>query len=327
MNCYERPALHLRPTFESAVANRKTYLVTGASGFVGRALISRLLADGHRVRAVVRGQAANDWQVSCNLDAPVSDWEKAIAGCDGVFHLAWSTVPGTANSAPLDDLNTNVVGTVRMLEALRRFPSVPIVFASSGGTVYGVPREVPIHETHPLRPMGAYGAAKVCAEQYLMTYRRQWNVDARVLRLSNPYGPGQNVEGQLGAATVFAWRAVNRARIEIWGDGSVVRDFLYIDDAVDAFVAMMNASPSAWAETEPILNIGSGHGVALAEIIRIIEELLDTNLDVAYNPSRTFDLPVNVLDVTLAKRLLGWTPSTRFSDGMARMLESFSARI
>ncbi|WP_250538457.1 MULTISPECIES: NAD-dependent epimerase/dehydratase family protein [unclassified Caballeronia] len=309
------------------MTSNRTYLVTGASGFVGRALISRLLADGHRVRAVVRGQPTRDWELTCDLAAPVSAWEKAIDGCDGVFHLAWSTVPGTANSAPLDDLNTNVVGTVRMLEALRGFSSVPLVFASSGGTVYGVPREVPIQESHPLRPMGVYGAAKACAEQYLMAYRRQWNVDARVLRLSNPYGPGQNVEGQLGAATVFAWRAVTGAPINIWGNGSIVRDFVYIGDTVEAFIAMMNASRSVWTETEPVVNIGSGHGVSIIEIIRVIEELMDTKLDVTYHPSRTFDLPINVLDVSLAKRLLDWSPSTRFSDGMTRMLDNLKARV
>jgi UDP-glucose 4-epimerase len=308
------------------VANRKTYLVTGASGFIGRALMTRLRADGHLVRAAVKGQPSDESEFPCALDSSVADWERALDGCAGVFHLAWSTVPGTANAAPLDDLGTNVVGTVRLLEALRSSPSVPLVFASSGGTVYGAPREMPIQETHALRPMGVYGAAKVCAESYLMAYRRQWGVDARILRLSNPYGPGQNVEGQLGAASVFAWRAITGAPIQIWGNGSIVRDYVYIDDTVDAFITMMNASSRALAEVEPIVNVGSGHGVSLVEIIRIIEEQLDRRLDVRFQPSRSFDLPFNVLDVSLAKRLLEWSPVTRFSDGMARTLDSLKSR-
>ncbi|MFC9041864.1 NAD-dependent epimerase/dehydratase family protein, partial [[Kitasatospora] papulosa] len=207
---------------------KKTYLVTGASGFIGRSLVERLRANGHVVRCAMRRvmDCAND--VECPLGASIDTWLNAIDGVDGVFHLAWSTVPRTANGAPLDDVATNVIGTVALLEAMRRHPGVPFVFASSGGTVYGVPEADRVSESHPLRPLGVYGASKAAVEGYAMLYRRQFNVDARILRVSNPFGPGQNVEGQLGAASIFAWRALAGLDIQIWGDGSVVRDYLYI---------------------------------------------------------------------------------------------------
>lgn len=301
--------------------------MTGASGFIGKALEMRLRAEGYSVRRVVRLDRGHVDEIKCDLSDSVDVWGNALGGVDAVFHLAWSTVPKTANSAPLTDLSTNLVGTVSLLEAMRRRPRMPMIFASSGGTVYGTPESTPIKESHPLRPLGVYGAAKVSAESYAMAYRRQFGVDARILRLSNPFGPGQNVEGQLGAASVFAWRALLGEPIEIWGDGSIVRDYLFIDDTVNAFIAMMKAPDSVFSATEPVINIGSGNGVSLVDIVHVIEKILQKSIRVRYQPSRTFDIPINVLDVSLARRVLEWFPVTAFEDGIRLTLDSFKRQI
>lgn len=303
----------------------KTFLVTGGTGFLGRALISRLVADGHSARTLTRNQhrAASPSDVNVRelrLNASVEEWQAEIEGCAGIFHLAWSTVPSIANANPIADLETNLMGTVRLLEAVRKSTNVPIVFASSGGTVYGAAETLPIAEHHPLRPLTAYGASKASAEQYAMLYRRTWGVDARIVRLSNPFGPGQNVNGQLGAASIFAARALNNQKIEIWGDGSAIRDYIYIDDAVSGFLATMSAPKSRFGAIEPVINIGSGRGVSLREVITVLSHLLETPVEVAFMPSRGFDVPASVLDISRARNLLGWSPTITFEEGLSRYI-------
>lgn len=262
--------------------------------------------------------------VQCALDASLETWLNALEGVDGVFHLAWSTTPKSADNAPIADLTTNLAGMLGLMEAMRRSPRIPMVFVSSGGTVYGAPVQLPVSECHTLRPLGVYGASKASAEAYAMVYRRQFNVDTRILRLSNPYGPGQNVGGQLGAASVFAFRALSGQPIHIWGDGYVVRDYLFVDDTIGALLAMMNARPETFDEVDPIINIGSGQGVSLREIISVIETILDRTVDVDYQPARSFDVPASILDVSLAKQLLNWAPRTPFEVGMRKMLNYLS---
>ncbi|MBH9647663.1 NAD-dependent epimerase/dehydratase family protein [Burkholderia sp. SIMBA_043] len=311
------------------MAQQKIFLVTGGTGFLGRALVARLISDGHAVR-VSNSKADTPQNSSSNgrlrMDAHVDEWREAIEGCSGIFHLAWSTVPSLANSDPVGDLETNLIGTVRLLEALRKCPDIPLVFASSGGTVYGVAETLPIPEHHPLRPLTAYGASKVAAEQYATLYQRTWNVDARVVRLSNPYGPGQNTNGQLGAASIFAARALANQKIEIWGDGSAIRDYIYIDDAVSGFIAAMCAPRSRFDVVEPVVNIGSGRGVSLREVITLLAHILERPLDVSFMPSRGFDVPASVLDIARAKALLDWNPTISFEEGLSRYIAYLKGR-
>lgn len=298
--------------------------MTGATGFIGKALEMRLRAEGYSVRRAVQYDSAHPDEIKCSLDDNADLWSKALDGVDGVFHLAWSTVPKTANNAPISDATTNLLGTISLLEAMRCGRRIPLIFASSGGTVYGTPESTPIPESHPLRPGGVYGATKVAAENYMMAYRRQFGIDARILRLSNPFGPGQNVEGQLGAATVFAWRALLDKPIEIWGDGSIIRDYVFINDCISALIATMKAPASKFAKIDPIFNVGSGQGVSLIDIIEIIGKTLERNVEINFQPARRFDIPVNILDITLAKRMLNWSPTISFEEGIRLTLESFS---
>jgi UDP-glucose 4-epimerase len=297
----------------------RTYLVTGGTGFLGRALVARLRTEGYMTRIAGGSRCDNgDTFVECDLDAPVEAWRAALEGCVGVFHLAWATVPSSANINPLGDLETNVGGTVRLLEALRHLPNTPITFASSGGTVYGEAETLPLPEHHPLRPKTAYGVSKTAAEHYALLYRRLWGVDARVVRLSNPYGPGQDIAGQLGAASIFAARALAGERIEIWGDGSAIRDYLYVDDAISGLLATMLAPRDRFGALDPVVNIGSGRGVSLRELISLLTHILDKPIEVLYKPAREFDVRASVLDITRARSLLGWVPNISLEEGLTR---------
>jgi UDP-glucose 4-epimerase len=301
-----------------AASSPRTYLVTGGTGFLGQTLVARLNKDGHITRVASSVSCSSDHLVACDLNAPVETWRAAVEGCSGVFHLAWATVPSTANANPLADLETNVAGTVRLLEALRHIPSIPITFASSGGTVYGEPETLPLPEHHPLRPKTAYGVSKTAAEHYALLYRRLWGVDARIVRLSNPFGPGQDIRGQLGAASIFAARALAGERIEIWGDGSAIRDYIYVDDAISGLLATMLAPPDIFGAQDPVVNIGSGRGVSLRELISLLMHILDKPIEVHYKPARDFDVRANVLDITRARNLLGWSPKISLEEGLAR---------
>jgi UDP-glucose 4-epimerase len=292
----------------------QTYLVTGGTGFLGRALVARLKSEGHMARLACGPGPL----VACNLDAPVEAWRAAVEGCSGVFHLAWATVPSTANADPLADLQTNVAGTLRLLEALRPLPKIPIMFVSSGGTVYGEAETLPLSEHHPLRPKTAYGVSKTASEHYALLYRRLWGLDTRIVRLSNPFGPGQDIRGRLGAASIFAARALAGERIEIWGDGSAIRDYIYVDDAISGLLATMSAPRDRFGEVDPVVNIGSGRGVSLRELISLLAHLLGKPIEVLYKPARDFDVSANVLDITRAGRLVGWSPKISLEEGLLR---------
>jgi UDP-glucose 4-epimerase len=317
------PAVRGKKPLSRAASSKRTYLVTGGTGFLGRALVARLKTDGHITRVASSLPCSS---VACDLAAPVEAWRAAVEGCAGVFHLAWATVPSTANANPLADLETNIAGTVRLLEALRHSPNIPITFASSGGTVYGEAETLPVPEHHPLRPRTAYGVSKAAVEHYALLYRRLWGVDARIVRLSNPFGPGQDIKGQLGAASIFTARALARERIEIWGDGSAIRDYIYVDDAISGLLATMLAPPDRFGALDPVVNIGFGRGVSLRELISLLMHMLDKPIEVAYKPARTFDVRANVLDITRARNLLGWSPKISLEEGLSRHIAYLKQR-
>jgi UDP-glucose 4-epimerase len=296
----------------------QTYLVTGGTGFLGRALVARLRNQGHIARVAGRFPGGAGPFVACDLDSPVEAWRAAVEGCSGVFHLAWATVPSTANANPLADLEINVAGTLRLLEALRHSPHIPIMFASSGGTVYGEAERLPLSEHHPLRPKTAYGVSKTASEHYALLYRRLWGLDTRIVRLSNPFGPGQDIRGQLGAASIFAARLLAGEGIEIWGDGSAIRDYIYVDDAISGLLATMSVPPDRFKGLDPVVNIGSGRGVSLQELISLLTHILGKPIEVLYKPARDFDVRANVLDITRARSLIGWSPTITLEEGLSR---------
>jgi UDP-glucose 4-epimerase len=224
-----------------------------------------------------------------------------------------TTLPKTSNDNPVYDVESNVVGTLRLLELCRSQGVRKVVFVSSGGTVYGVPRSVPIDESHPTDPTCSYGIHKLVIEKYLQLSHRIHGLDYSVVRPPNLYGPRQRLDIAQGAVAVFLDRALRGQPIQVWGDGSVVRDYLYVGDAAEALLK------AAAFEGEPrLFNIGSGVGTSLTQLIKEIETLLGCPVAVEYTAARALDVPANVLDASLARRHLGWAARTSLAEGLRR---------
>jgi UDP-glucose 4-epimerase len=251
-----------------------------------------------------------------------ADIQHAVAGCDVIFHLICTTLPKSSNDNPIYDIESNVISTVRLLDAAKENKVKKVVFISSGGTVYGIPRNIPIPETHPADPVCSYGIAKLAIEKYLGLYHYLYGIDYCILRVANPFGEGQRVVSSQGAVAVFLYRALKNELIEVWGDGSVVRDYVYIGDVVDAFLKAMDHTGSPRT-----FNIGSGRGYSLNELLEIIESLIGHPVPRIYKEARTLDVPVNVLDISSAGKFLNWQPRTSFRDGLMRTLGSMRNRI
>jgi UDP-glucose 4-epimerase len=303
------------------IGRRMKALVIGGNGFIGTHLVSALKKEGMDVRVFDR-YPSKFAEPSSGVEYVTGDLgnhgalSEIVSGADWVFHLAYTTLPKTSNDDPVYDVRSNLIDTIQLLQECSKSGVRKVVFVSSGGTVYGVPKIVPVRETHPTDPFCSYGITKLAIEKYLHVFYHLSGLDYVVLRVSNPYGEGQNPHGKQGAIGVFLGRLAKGETINIWGDGEVVRDYIYIDDVVSALIA---AGKYSAADQEPrVFNIGSGEGFSLNELIAEIRAVVDTEVKVEYEPARALDVPVNVLDITLAKEKLAWHPTVDLCTGLNR---------
>jgi UDP-glucose 4-epimerase len=236
-----------------------------------------------------------------------------LSRTDVVFHLAYTTVPQTSNDDPMLDVRTNILDSISLLEVCVKVNVPRVIFLSSGGTVYGIPRQLPISEDHPTDPICSYGITKLAIEKYLALFYHLHSIDYTVLRPANPYGERQNPLGLQGAIAVFLGRIARGLPIVIWGDGAVVRDYFYVGDLVEACLAVVSARSE-----ERVFNIGSGHGVSLNQLIEAITRVVSVDFKILYTPARPFDVPELVLDVSRAEHSLGWFARTSLEEGLER---------
>ena len=299
-------------------------VVLGGGGFIGSHISDRLLSLGHEVRIFERPRVLPYRQFSAHerLEWRPGDFQSAadvrgaVEGCDVVFHLVSTTLPRNSNDDPVYDVESNIVGTLRLLDSAVRCGVRKIVFISSGGTIYGIPRQLPVEESHPTEPLVSYGICKLAIEKYLYLYHCLHGLEYAVLRVANPYGERQRVDTAQGAVAVFLSKALAGESIEIWGDGTVTRDYIYIEDVVDAFMLAMDH-----AGDPRVFNIGSGEGRSLNELSLALDELLGRPVPRRYVAARKFDVPVSVLSVSRAREILGWRPRFSFHEGLRRTLE------
>lgn len=294
-------------------------VVLGANGFIGSHVAEELVARGHDVRAFVRPEAdlrnldgfVNQVELMRGNFFAAADIRAAVAGMDCVVHLVSTTLPKSSNESMAFDVETNVMGHIGMLDAARAAGVGKIVFASSGGTVYGLPQALPLKESHPTTPICSHGIGKRTAEMYLDLYRHLYGLDYVALRFANPYGLRQNPRSGQGVVTAFLWQCLKGEPISIWGDGHVARDFFYVDDLVRAVMtAVEEKTPSH------IYNVGSGKPCTLLQLLDVIGRVTERVPDVRFLPGRNFDVPVNYLDIELARKELGWLPTISIEQGI-----------
>ena len=299
-------------------------MILGGAGFLGSHLAEALLARGRRVRIFDRENVdqTNLQDIQGEFEFVGGDFQseadqnRAIDGAETVFHLVSTTIPASSNQDPVFDVETNLLPTVRLLEQAGRTGIKRVLYLSSGGTVYGRPDAVPISEDHPTQPTVSYGVTKLAIEKYMDLFHHLYGLSYRVLRLSNPYGPRQRLGGAQGAASIFLGRAFRGEPITIWGDGEVVRNYVYVTDAIEGILAA-----EARGKNRGTYNIGSGKGVSLNELVKVIQEVSNRQTEIRYEAGRGFDVPINVLDISRAKEDLDWTPRVKLPEGLGKMWE------
>jgi UDP-glucose 4-epimerase len=312
-------------------------LVTGGAGFIGSNLVDRLLAEGHSVDVVddlstgslanladARAVAHHDLTVH-NLDIRSEELVELMERRrpEVVFHLAAQADVRVSVAEPVFDADVNLIGTVRVLEGARRCGTRRVVFAASGGTLYGEPDDsaLPLTESVLQRPLSPYGVSKKAGIDYLVAYRELHSLEFSALALANVYGPRQDPHGEAGVVAIFAERLVLDQAVTVFGDGEQTRDFVYVDDVVDAFVRAADRGGGL------VCNIGTGRETSVNELVRVMGERAGVEPRVDFQPLRPGELLRSALDPTRAAMQLGWHPWTELGDGTAGVLDFVRARV
>jgi UDP-glucose 4-epimerase len=315
-----------RPASGAAmISPRRSCIVLGAGGFLGTNLCRWLVASGARVRAFGRHfQFPGELEGADVFQGDFSDpltLAAAIEGHEIVFHLIHAATPQSANRDMAGDVQHSVVSTLALLDVSRQLGVKRIVFVSSGGVIYGPAERIPTPETAPTDPITAYGVSKLAIEKYLGVYEHLYGLDYRILRVTNPFGPFQASRKNQGIIAALISRALRDESIEIWGDGSVVRDYIFVADVINALeAATVDQSGSR------IFNIGTGQGRSLREVIAAIERQLGQKLRVEWKPARPVDVSTSVVAIERAREVLGWAPKTPFDEGLKETIAWWRGR-
>ncbi len=297
----------------------KTCLIFGGSGFIGSHLAEALVIKGYDVKAfdyfkngmtnldsiidkieIIKGDFFNENDVS-----------NALKDIDYVFHYISTTTPATATKDPIYDIESNIIGSVKMLQCAVKNNVKKIIFPSSGGTIYGEKANVPCRETDSVDPVNPYAISKLTIEKYLHYFNYTYGMDYMIFRYSNPYGERQNPFGKQGVIPIFLNKIKHCEKPVIYGDGSMVRDYIYIKDAVDATIAVLEKKTK-----EKVFNVGSGKGTSLNELIEIMSGVIGQRIIPKYVENSGNYIPKIVLDISKIQDEIGWEPTTKLSDGI-----------
>ena len=309
-------------------------LVTGGAGFIGSTLVDRLLAEGHAVDVVddlssgslsnladARSGAEHAFSFH-RLDVRSPEVAELIERRrpEVVFHLAAQADVRVSVDRPAFDAEVNVIGTINVLEGARRAGARKVVFAASGGTLYGEPQELPVKESHPQTPLSPYGVAKKAAVDYLAAYRDLHQIEYTALALANVYGPRQDPHGEAGVVAIFAGRLLAGEACTIFGDGEQTRDFVYVDDVVDAFARAAEKGGGL------LLNVGTGVETSVNQLYATMAAAAGVDVPAQMAPARAGELARSALDPSRAGIHLAWRPWTDLATGSAEVLRWFRDR-
>jgi UDP-glucose 4-epimerase len=320
---------------EAAGHARRRFLVTGGAGFIGSTLVDRLLAEGNEVDVVddlTTGTLANlsDARASGgpfrfhNLDVRSPEFGDLVLRRrpEVVFHLAANASVAVSVDRPRFDADVNIFGSLQVLEACRAAEVAKVVYAASGGTLYGEPadEDLPIGEHQPHGPLSPYGVSKMAPLDYMVVYRRLFGLEFTALALANVYGPRQDPDGEAGVVSIFASRLVSGEPCVIFGDGEHTRDYVYVDDVVDAFARAARRGGGL------VLNIGTGKQTSTNRLYEVIAVVAGVRTPPRHGPERAGDVRHNALDPDRASIHLGWKPWTTLEDGVIAVLQSMKRR-
>ncbi|WP_182531440.1 NAD-dependent epimerase/dehydratase family protein [Dokdonella fugitiva] len=293
----------------------RSVLLLGGAGFMGRALCARLGARGYDVHVLTRGTALEIAEGCTVHGGGIENTEllrRLLPRMGTVVHLASATTPGLSAATPSLEADLNIAPTLGLLGELIAHPRVRLVYVSSGGTVYGDPGGGSADESSELKPLSFYGAGKVAAETFLRCFQQRHGNPLVILRPSNVYGPGQPRYQGFGVIRTMLQHALDGTTMGIWGDGSIVRDFVYIDDVVSAMECFV--ADDALVGT---FNVGAGVGHSLNDLVAIIERVSGRPLSVRHEAARGIDVQRIVLDTRAIRQRCGWTSTTSLEAGVA----------
>ena len=306
-------------------------LVTGGAGFIGSTLVDRLLAEGHTVDVVddlSSGSLANLSEARSNpsyeysfsrLDIRSNGLPELIAHRkpEVVFHLAAQADVRVSVARPAFDAEVNILGTLQVLEGARAAGTRKVVFAASGGTLFGETDKLPVRESAPQRPLSPYGVSKKSAIDYLVAYQALHGIEFTALALANVYGPRQDPHGEAGVVAIFAGLLLDGKPCTVFGDGEQTRDFVYVDDVVDAF------SRAATRGDGLLVNVGTGVETSVNQLYRTMAGLAGVDAPPRHAPERPGELRRSALDPGRAAVRLGWKAWTSLEDGAGEVLRWF----
>ncbi|CAM2769263.1 NAD-dependent epimerase/dehydratase family protein [Corynebacterium falsenii] len=299
-------------------------IVTGGAGFIGSHLVDKLIDRGDEVTIVdnfSHGKRTNINPKATVIDADIrtADLDSIVskASPEVIFHLAAQIDVRSSVEDPINDATLNILSTIRLAEAARRHGVRKIVHTSSGGAIYGRP-ELPVSEKVVPEPESPYAASKYAGEIYLNVYRRLYGLECSFIAPANVYGPRQDPHGEAGVVAIFSQHLLQGKPTKVFGEGSNTRDYVYVGDVVDAFIAASGDKGNGLR-----FNVGTGKETTDRELHSLVAAAAGADDDPEFAPARLGDVPRSALDASLAREVLGWSPQVSLEEGIRRTVEFF----
>ena len=306
------------------MAEAKTALVTGGAGFIGSHLVDRLLSLGYRVVTIddlSTGKLKNLNPAATfhhtDITQPSVQEVFQREHPDIVFHLAAQVSTSQSTKDPIKDADINVLGTLQLLKAARHYGIEKLIYSSTGGALYGEPETNPCTEQQPIAPLSPYGLSKYLAEQYLELYHQLYLLNYTSLRYGNVYGPRQDPHGEAGVVAIFTQAMLDGKQPQIFGDGRQERDFVYVDDVVEANICAIDRGDHG------TFNISTGNSTSVNRIFELLKGIISYKWSPTHLPHRVGDVYQISLDSNKAASELGWTPRVELEQGLRQTVEYF----
>jgi UDP-glucose 4-epimerase len=303
-------------------------LVTGGAGFIGSHLVDRLVQEGHEVVVVDNLSTGKRRNLNravrfCKLDIQSWRLERVFRNerPHVVMHLAAQMDVRKSVENPIFDAEVNVLGTLNVLQQAVRHGVRKVVFSSSGGAIYGEQETYPASESHVTRPLSPYGISKLCGEQYLSYYQRVSGLQIASLRYANVYGPRQDPDGEAGVVAIFIQKLLNNEQAVVHGNGRQTRDFVYVEDVVEANLAVMGQ------ETQGTYNVGTGEETSINDLLRILLTHMNSTCKEIHGPAKSGEQIRSAIDSGKIRQELSWEPRTELSEGLKRTIDYFRGRM